>query len=153
MSALEIRAFLALGLFLAGLVAGGIGMRQIDNARYEALELQVSQAHEKALEQAVATQRAIDDRKLEQAQTETLNQATIAGQVRAQLREVQKHVQKRLGPRGCITYGFVRVLDAAALGVSPDSLPLPAGKSDDSCAPADPDALGRAISGARQPQH
>lgn len=40
-----------------------------------------------------------------------------------------------------VTAGFIRVLDAAVLGVSPGDIPLPAGQSDDSCAAVDPRTL------------
>jgi hypothetical protein len=45
----------------------------------------------------------------------------------------------------CITYGLVRVLDAAVHGVGPAELPLPAGQSDDSCAPFGAVALARSV--------
>jgi hypothetical protein len=57
----------------------------------------------------------------------------IAGS--AILVEVPRYVTK---DQACITYGFIRVLDAAAHGVDPATLNLPAGKSDGTCAPLEP---------------
>lgn len=60
--------------------------------------------------------------------------AAVAATVK---QKVPHHVHEPAAPRaiGCVTYGLIRVLDAAALGIDPDDLALPAGKSDDACAP------------------
>ncbi|HTW35200.1 MAG TPA: hypothetical protein VMD53_11340 [Rhizomicrobium sp.] len=73
----------------------------------------------------------------------SLNSAVAEAQVQQKLadeksiiaQEVHRHVSRSTVARLCIPYGLVRVLDAASLGADPDSLPVPAGQSDDACAP------------------
>lgn len=61
------------------------------------------------------------------------------------IKEVPRYVTPAQDARSCITYGLVRVLDAAALGTRPAELPLPAGQSDDACAPVASSALASSV--------
>lgn len=46
---------------------------------------------------------------------------------------------------GCVTYGFYRMLVAGERGVTPDSLPLPAGQSVDDCTADEPSDLAARV--------
>lgn len=65
-------------------------------------------------------------------------QAQIAATGRVIHDKVYIHVKDRLPPSGCITYGFLRHLDAAGLGLDPSDVGVPAGQPDDACAPLSP---------------
>lgn len=75
------------------------------------------------------------------ADTSATHQVTLAKQAAVIKSKVHTHVHEPspTAPRvvGCVTYGLVRQLDAAALGVDPDTLALPSGVSDDACAPVE----------------
>lgn len=75
------------------------------------------------------------------AEVSATHQATLAKQAAVVKAKVRTHVHEPAptAPRvvGCVTYGLVRQLDAAALGVDPDTLALPAGTTDDACAPVE----------------
>lgn len=94
-----------------------------------------------------AAQSAIDTTSAEASAVHQTREATAAATVKA---KVQAHVHNPAptAPRvvGCVTYGLVRLHDAAALGVDPDTLPLPAGTTDDACSPVADTDLANAIS-------
>lgn len=75
----------------------------------------------------------------------TATDQKVQEQIRAVIKEVPKHVTPDTDRRTCVPYGFVRTLDAAVLGVRPGDLPLPAGKSDDDCAPIEASSLAAGI--------
>lgn len=85
---------------------------------------------------------------------EATAQATIDAKARVIHDKVYVHVKDHLPPSGCITYGFLRSLDGAGLGLDPADVGLPAGQSDDACAPlsaADTAAaIGDRLSDARK---
>ncbi len=116
----------------ATVAAIAVVTHKIDDARYKALELSVAEAHAKALQQALDEQKRLDQVAADAARREAAEQAAIAADIRRQLAEVKRHVVAPVAPY-CVPYGLVRVLVAASRGVSADSLPLPAGKSDGSC--------------------
>lgn len=122
----------------AALIAGVLGfssgmmlMHKIEVGKYEKLELSYKDAQIKAVEQAQEDQKALDNVALNAAQREAATQAALTARAKQQLAEVSKHV--KTNPTGCVTYGFVRVLDGAVHGVLAERLALPAGKSDDAC--------------------
>ena len=117
---------------------------RVDASQYQALELQYAQAQAKAVAAAQAAQQRLDAIATNAARKEAATQAALTAQVRRQLAEVQQHVRS-LGPRGCVTYGLVRVLDGAVHGVIADSLALPAGKSDDACTGIDAATLANSV--------
>ena len=132
-------AAVALGFAFTG---GAILMHKIDNARYEALQLQYARAQQQAIAAAQAEQKRLDDIALAAAQSEAATQAAMTARAKRQLLEIRRHVTDR----PCVSFGLVRVLDAAVHGVLADTLALPAGKSDDTCAPVDAATLARSIS-------
>lgn len=117
-----------------------------DNVRYSHLETQVADArtagvqHARAQESAQATVSAASEEKEVQAQAHLTWEAKVVHD------KVIVHVHDKSPPTGCVTYGLVRVLDAAVLGADPDALQLPAGLSDESCAPVTNTDLARAVS-------
>lgn len=84
---------------------------------------------------AVVQQKAQSDLALKSAVTEASAQERIVTQTRTVIKEVPTYVTPAQDARGCVTYGLVRVLDAASQGVGPADLGLPAGQSDDACSP------------------
>lgn len=79
----------------------------------------------------------------------TVHQAAEASAARVIKQKVFIHVHDPASPPrsvGCVSVGLVRLHDAAALGVDPDTLPLPAGSSDDACSSVTNADLASAIS-------
>lgn len=70
------------------------------------------------------------------------NQQAIADRTNKTIIEVPRYVKDS---STCITYGLVRVLDARALDTDPATLELPAGKSNDACAPVTNTALAASV--------
>ncbi len=125
----------------AGL-AGAWLAHKVDRARYDALELRYRTAKVKAVEEAKAIQSAEDKVSLDRAVAEAAAQQKIVVQTQTITREISRHVTDH---SDCITYGLVRVLDAGVLGRDPNSLPLPAGKSDNACAPVTAASLAQRL--------
>ena len=94
-----------------------------DDARAEAL----------AVAQAAQRVKQADAISLNAAVAEAAAQQKLTGEKSRLLREVHVHVSSSTSL--CIPLGLVRLLDAASLGVDPDALSIPAGQSDDTCAP------------------
>lgn len=91
-----------------------------------------------------SAQSAIDAKSAEDSAAHQTAEARVATVVK---QKVYIHVHDPVAPRavGCIPYGLVRLHDAAAIGVDPDTLPLPSGVSDDACSPVAVTALAEAI--------
>ena len=94
-----------------------------------------------ALSAAADRMRRADAISLESAVAEAVAQQKLADEKSVIAKEVHRHVPPEVNNRLCIPYGVVRVLDAAGTGADPDALPLPAGQSDDTCAPVTAAAL------------
>ena len=142
-TSLELKAlFLALALGAAAI--GGFTLaHRLDAAAYTKLELSYAQAQATAVATAAAEQKRLDDIATQAAQLEAANQSRLAANAQAALTEVQNHVKTVYV--SCLPLGFVRVLDAAALGVTAASLPHAAGNTDATCSKVDPVALARSI--------
>lgn len=131
---------------LVAAVAFGAGWKlehDLAAGRYAKLELSYAEAKEKAIEAARQEQRRYDDIATEAARREASAQAKEASTARRRLLEVQKHVKDN---SACISWGFVRVLDAATHGVLADNLPLAPRKSDDACSGFTASQLARSVS-------
>ena len=102
----------------------------------------IKTAEEKAVQQAKDTQAAQDKVSLDAAVAEAQAQQKIVTVTQTIIKKVVQHVQDH---SNCITYGLVRVLDAGIYGIDPDTLPLPAGKSDDACAPVAASTLAERV--------
>ena len=143
LSTLEIKAIIFALAMGAAAIGGFTLAHRLDAAAYTKLELSYAQAQAAAVAAAAAEQKRLDDIATAAAQREAANQSRIASQAKAALSEVQSHV-KVVYVR-CIPLGLIRVLDAAALGVTADSLPHAAGNTDATCSKVDAVALARSI--------
>ena len=106
-----------------------------------------ARARARALAAAADRLRRADAISLNSAVAEAAAQQKLADETSVIAREVHRHVASNVRNRVCIPYGLVRVLDAASLGADPDRLSLPAGQSDDTCAPVAADALAANVAG------
>lgn len=94
-----------------------------------------ARAKAEALAAAADRMRRADAISLKSAVAEAAAQQKLAQEKSTIAKEVHRHVARNSSNPVCISYGLVRVLDAASLGADPDSLSLPVGQSDESCAP------------------
>ena len=104
-----------------------------------------ARAKTEALAIAADRMRRADAISLQSAVAEAASQHRLADQKSLIAKEVRRHVASDISYRLCIPFGLVRVLDAASLGADPDTLSLPAGRSDDTCAPVAADALAENV--------
>lgn len=118
-------------------IAGGSAWatHQIDQAHLLKIEAGWKDAELKAAESARRIQAAEDAVSLKSAVDEAKAQQQIQTKTETVIKEVTKYVP--VASKCAVTLGFLRVLDASIQGVDPASLPLPAGKSNDSCAELD----------------
>lgn len=98
-----------------------------------------AKAEKAAVEKALERQKAQNDIDKTAAVSEAKAQTRIVEVTHTIREKVPVYVPTTT--RCPVTAGFVRVLDAAVLGVSPADIPLAAGQSDDSCAAVDPRTL------------
>lgn len=104
---------------------------------------------------AVAVNKAVEEARKQEREAAAKSEAAavnaakadrqIEVQTRTLVKEVPRYVTAHQDAVGCVTYGLLRVYDAAILGVEPSTLELPAGKSDDACSPVKPSDLGRSL--------
>lgn len=141
-----LKRWLAIGAIL--LAAAGAGFaawwvtHKIDLGTINGLKAQYATAEASAVKQALALKTKEDDIALAASVADAASQQRIVVHTITLTKEVVRHVSDH---SPCITFGFIRVLDAAVLGVSADALNLPAGQSDSTCAPADAAAVARSI--------
>lgn len=134
-------------LVVLGVLAGsfGLGMfeeHKIGVGQIDKLKLEYAQAQAKAIADAAAQQKRFDTLAVGSAQAEGAKQASIVTLSRKQQLEIPHYVPVI---RACVPVGLVRVLHAAATGVSTADVPLAPGKSDDACSAAGWPDLARAI--------
>lgn len=148
--------WIATGVAALALVGGSVyATHHWDSAAYNALVAKQAKAQVAAVTQAAAAQKKLDAAGTKASTTDAVAQQQIVTRTVTLTKEVPVYVTRAQdqaadapGARpGCVSYGVVRVLDAAVLGVSPSSLALPAGKSDDDCSPVDPSALAAGVAG------
>ena len=124
-------AVIALMIFAGGFKTA----HDIDAHKYDELKLQYVQAQAKAVKEAAQKQQALDSEASEAANQEAIDQTKRANQLAQELANVQNHVSVKTIASNCVPYGFYRLLYAGSHGVLTNSLGLPAGQSDDACAP------------------
>lgn len=130
----------AIGVGLLALVASTAKVTaDIYQGRIDELKLGYVEAEKKAVELALARQKAQNEIDKNAAVNEAEAQTTIVERTHTITEKVPVYVP--VSTKCPVTAGFIRVLDAAVLGVSPGDIPLPAGQSDDSCAAVDPRTL------------
>jgi hypothetical protein len=134
---------LRLFLPLAAALWGAFCMHRWDEGVIADLKLADARAQAASLSAALRKQAA--QAALSQAASlrEAAAQQALAAHSRVILEEIPRHVANDHRP--CVPYGLVRVLDAAATGADPAALPLPAGRTDASCAPVTATALAARI--------
>jgi len=126
----SVKLYAIIAAFFATALCSSYVTHRVDEAKLAKLELAYSQAQLAAVAQAQAVQVAEDKVSLDAAVAEAQAQQQIVTQTVTVTHEVVKHVKDRVA---CVSVGLVRVLNAEVRGVSPDAIPLPAGKSDASC--------------------
>lgn len=123
LKALGIAAAIAVVLFAVHVWIGALQMAA------------VAKVSVKAEHAARVTERKVASITTASALKEAKAQSVIHEKARIIHEKVYIHVKDHLPPVGCITFGFLRSLDAAGLGVDPAGVELPPGQSDDACAP------------------
>lgn len=78
---------------------------------------------------------------------EVAAQAKIVVRYRTIVKEVPTYVTVQQDARGCVSWGLVRLLDAAALGVDPSTLDLPSDVTDDTCTTLKASDLAASVAG------
>lgn len=137
---------IAIGAVVVVVFGSGVWVtHNVDLGSYNALKADYAQKAAIANAEALAEQQRLDTAAQDLSRKYETELAATTAQDQAQLREVQQHVQEARSR--CITYGFVRVLDAAATGRVAADLHLPARGSDGDCAPVTALALARNIVG------
>lgn len=131
-------------------VAFGGGFKlahDLDQGAYQALKASYAQAAASAAQGA--RQREEAQMALSQAtgEAEAAQQAALTAKARVITREITHYVTTAQDAHGCVTWGMLRLHDAAALGVPADTLVPPAGQSDDACSPVKPSDFMAAITG------
>lgn len=125
---------LAMLAIVAGLIGtGAYEEHKIDAGKLATVEANYAKAQAAAVAQAAQTQKAIDNAALDAANQEATAQAAQAATLQQELSYVKSQTVVLTKTVPCVPYLLVRLLDAAILGVSADSLTLPAGKSDNTC--------------------
>lgn len=117
-------------------IGAGVGHKTTDLSWQHKWDQHVA-ADKKAIADAVAKARA------EERKVADLGQKSGEAQVRIQtkivdhtitvLKEVPRYVTIEQDARSCVSYGLVRLLNAAVTGADPASYQLPPGVSDDAC--------------------
>ncbi len=132
--------WVAIGVGILALVAGTAKVTaDIYQGKIAEMKAGYIEAEKKAVELALARQKAQNEVDKNAAVNEAKAQNKIV-EVTHTIRE-KVPVYVPTATKCAVTVGFVRVLDAAVLGVSPGDIPLAAGQSDDSCAAVDPRTL------------
>lgn len=118
-------------VMLVGAVIAGYLVHHYDSAAYTKLQLAQVEANLKAVQEAKDLQAKQDKAAIDAAVAEAKAQQDIAANQNQIRQELPNYVSSHTT---CVTYGIVRLLNAA-LGRYDLSLPTPAGKPNDACAP------------------
>ena len=138
----------AIGAAVIAAMAFAGGMRveyKIESGKIAALQLEYAQAEIKARDEAAAQQKQFDTISITQAQSENAAQTALTSRGNLAINEVPSHVVTKVIAYNCVPMDFIRLLDAAASGRSTTDLPLPAGKSTNSCAASDWTSVARSV--------
>ena len=131
----EIKLALIAVAILGACALTGHFVHQVDLAKLEKVELQYKQAEADAQAAAKAEQAQLDKAAHDADAAELAQQKAMLADAQTRLSQVSKHVAT--GRAACITWGMIREIDASLLGVDSDTLPMPAAKTDASCASRD----------------
>ena len=137
---LQTAKWVGIGVGLLALVAGTAWTTaKVYQGTIEKMKAGYAKAETEAVRQALERQKVQAAIDLTAAVDEARAQTEIVTVTHTITKEIPVHVP--VASKCAVTLGFIRVLDAAIHGVSPASLPLPAGQLDESCAGADPRTL------------
>jgi hypothetical protein len=139
----------AWGYVLSAAAAGALAVyltHAIDTVRYDTLVQTDLKATIAAQTIATLTQKNQDDAREASAVSEATAQANLSAEHTHIIERIPTYVTPAQDASHCITFGLLRVLDATILAGDPAALPLPPGKSDDSCSPVTSSLLARQIS-------
>ena len=142
---LKVAAVLVALAFSIGAAGGGWLAHELAQAKALRKEFAMQEAWTKAVNAAREKERAQAQKDFDTAYDQLRAQKRIEYRYVTLNKEVPTYVTPAQDARGCVTYGLVRLLDAAALGRSPSDLDLPAGTTDDACSPLAPSALARGL--------
>lgn len=124
-----------MGAFALGGAGAGYATYKIMDDKIARMEL----ADQKALTDAVTIkglmQHDADVAGQEAAVDLAKRQQALEDQGKQTIVRIPTYVTKLQDAHNCVTWGLVRVHDAAALGVDPSSLNLPSGVTNDTCSP------------------
>lgn len=125
-------------MFLGGLIAHQFDKGEINHQR--GLVTAEKLAREKDVKEALIwstqKQKVYDDEAIHAARQDADAQRQLAADANERVRALAS-IPPRVLVRGCLSYEFVRQLDAAITHRAASALPLPAGKPNDACAPVD----------------
>jgi hypothetical protein len=148
---LLIQVAAAVVVWATAFAIGAAVMGSYKDAKHDAYVAKAAET--RALEDAAlqadarAKQKAQDDITLASAQAQIITQERIVTRYRTRTEEVPRYVTVQQDAVACVSYGLVRVLDAAALGRDPADLELPPGVTDDTCTALTASALAAGILG------
>lgn len=132
---------------IAAVLSGAVVHRvTADHAqvKYDKLATSIQRANTAARAKGVQIATAQTQLSVNTAVAEGQAQERIVYKTRTIIEKVPQYVTVTQD-RACVSYGLVRVLDAAAQGRDPAELQLPAGKSDDACSPVKASDLARNV--------
>lgn len=135
---------IGIGVILLTLLGVGARLASIwYSPQIKGLQAQHQAAVAKSHQLAVVTKRIT----VVSQRSEKAAQATLATQARVIKQKVYVHVHdpSPAHPVPCISWGMLRLHDAAVGGISPDDLALPVGQSDDACSPVAPSVFVAAV--------
>lgn len=152
-SALAIKLGIYAGMLVAVLFAGWMVVHSIQQGAIKDIKAQDAQVTAQAQATGAKIDAASAEVDLKSDADANAHQQALAATAAVIHQKVKSHVHEPPPPVdgaplrvGCVSYGLVRQHDAAALGVDPDTLPLPSGVTDDTCAPVENADLASAIS-------
>lgn len=118
------------------------GLWQHEKAERLDLVARHAQALAAAQKEAADLQHALDGVSLKAADTQVIVQTEIVETTKTIVKEIPHYVPDT---SSCITVGLVRVLDAAARGADPETLPLAPGQFNETCADVRASDLARNV--------
>lgn len=143
---LPVMEYVRLAVLAVAIVGTAIVTHKVDQGTIEHLKAEHILAQKQALEWGMSKQKEYDDAALKSAEHYADAERDRANGYEHRLAELSR-IPASVLVRGCLTYEFVRTLDAAISNRAVQSLPLPAGKSNDACAPVDAAVVARWLVG------
>lgn len=127
-----------------GAAGGAWGMAKLKNGEIAEIQLVHAEERHQAFMEGRARQMRSDAITRDVSADFHVSNVKIIRQTQKIIEEIPIYVQD---DATCITWGLVRVLDAAAFSADPDSLDLPAGTANDACAGVGWRALAKTVVG------